>query len=128
MPQGSAPTMQPAEDTSTQEGRPDATVDLTEIESDPTAGPQLVPPTETAAQAVAAGAWISGKKIVGVWSNASPRNSWINIEGMGWRRLANVGETGLVLMTMIAAHARASARTANLRIDGDNQVHEIYVW
>lgn len=91
--------------------------------------PQLIPPEETAAAAeTGITAWLSNKKIVGVWSNASNKNSWVNIEGTGWRRIHPASENAVVAMTIIASHARADNRTASLRVESDNNVHEIYVW
>jgi hypothetical protein len=111
------------------EGRPDVTVDLDSLASAPAtaAGPQLVPPTEVAEMS-GIGAWLTGKQIVGIWSNASPRNSWVSIEGVGWRKFYNAGDTGITEMTMLAAHAKAGGRQCSLRIEADDLVHEIYVW
>jgi hypothetical protein len=124
------PTVQPAQTiVAGSEGRPDITVDLETLASTTTAaaGPQLVPPTE-AAELSGITAWLTGKQIVGIWSNASPRNSWVSIEGVGWRKLYNAGDTGITEMTMLAAHAKAGGRQCSLRIEADNLVHEIYVW
>ncbi|HUO45650.1 MAG TPA: hypothetical protein VM470_02325 [Acidimicrobiia bacterium] len=125
----SMPTINPATTAiQTAEGQPDAAVDLATLEEVAMApGPQLVPPTEVAAT-TGISAWLTGKRIFGLWSNASPRNSWISIEGVGWRRLHNAGDTGITEMTMIAAHARAGGRQCSIRVEADNLVHEIYVW
>ena len=70
------------------------------------APPQLIPPEETAAAAdTGITAWLSNKKIVGVWSNASNKNSWINIQGTGWRRIHPASENAVVAMTLLASHA-----------------------
>jgi hypothetical protein len=89
--------------------------------------PQLIPPEETAAD-TGITAWLSNKKIVGVWSNASNKNSWINVQGTGWRRIHPASENAVVAMTMLASHARADDRTCSVRVESDNHVHEIYVW
>jgi D-arabinose 1-dehydrogenase-like Zn-dependent alcohol dehydrogenase len=94
-----------------------------------TSPPELIPPEETAAAADAGiTAWLSNKKIVGVWSNASNKNSWINIQGTGWRRIHSASENAVVAMTILASHARADDRTCSVRVESDNHVHEIYVW
>jgi hypothetical protein len=124
------PTIQPMQATAlATESRPDDAVDLAVLDSSSaaSAAPQLVPPTETA-EVSGVGAWLTGKQIVGLWSNAASRNSWVSIAGMGWRKLYNVGDTGITEMTMLATHARAGGRQCSLRIEADNQVHEIYVW
>ncbi len=124
------PTVQPVSTSvAGTEGMPDITVNLESLASTTTAaaGPQLVPPTEAAEQSGIT-AWLTGKQIVGIWSNASPRNSWVSIEGVGWRKLYNAGDTGITEMTMLAAHAKAGVRQCSMRIEADNLVHEIYVW
>jgi hypothetical protein len=91
--------------------------------------PQLIPPEETAAAAdTGITAWLSNKKIVGVWSNASNKNSWINVQGTGWRRLHPASENAVVAMTILASHAKADSRTCSVRVESDDHVHEIYVW
>jgi hypothetical protein len=91
--------------------------------------PQLIPPEETAAAAdTGITAWLSNKKIVGVWSNASNKNSWINVQGTGWRRIHPASENAVVAMTVLASHAKADNRNASVRVESDNHIHEIYVW
>jgi hypothetical protein len=94
-----------------------------------TSPPQLIPPEETAAAGdTGITAWLSDKKIVGVWSNASNKNSWINVQGTGWRRINPASENAVVAMTILASHAKADNRNASVRVESDNYVHEIYVW
>jgi len=94
-----------------------------------TSPPQLIPPEETAAAGdTGITAWLSNKKIVGVWSNASNKNSWINVQGTGWRRINPASENAVVAMTILASHAKADNRNASVRVESDNHVHEIYVW
>jgi hypothetical protein len=91
--------------------------------------PQLIPPEETAAAGdTGITAWLTNKKIVGVWSNAANKNSWINVQGTGWRRINPASENAVVAMTILASHAKADNRNASVRVEGDNLVHEIYVW
>jgi hypothetical protein len=35
-------------------------------------------------------AWQNSKKINGLWSINQDRNSWVGIEGIGWKRLSNI--------------------------------------
>ena len=92
--------------------------------------PTQFPPEEILAAGADEGiaVWLTGKKIVRVWSNASLKNSWINIQGTGWRRFHAAHEGAVVAMTILASHARADNRTVNVRLGNDNQVHELYVW
>ena len=72
-------------------------------------------------------AWHSSKKVTLLWSKNQNRNSWIAIEGVGWRRLANNSDTGVVALTMLAAHAKQLNRITSLKEDS-GQIKEIYVW
>lgn len=92
--------------------------------------PTQFPPTETAIEAADEGlaAWHNGKKITALWSDRSNRNSWIAIQGMGWKKLATKNDSSLVSLTLIASHAEQTGSTVNVRIESDNRVHEIYAW
>ena len=92
--------------------------------------PQLTPPEEIATAGADEGitAWLTNRKILRLWTNSANKNSWINIQGIGWKRLFAGSDTTVVCMTMLAAHARAANRNVNLRLEADNMVHEIYVW
>lgn len=93
--------------------------------------PMQVPPSEedvAIAEEAGIAAWHNGKKITALWCSSSPRNSWIAVSGLGWRRLANRNDSSVVSMTMLAAHAEQTNSTCNIRIHTDGLVHEIYVW
>jgi len=94
--------------------------------------PTLTPPTEVESEGAAVeegiAAWLNGKKIAALWSDASNCNSWISIAGTGWKRLYNGKESTLLSMTMLASHAEQTNATVNVRIEADGLVHEIYVW
>lgn len=114
-------------------GRPDETMvfgDALVTEAIHSGVPLLTPPEETLATEAEEGisAWLTNKKILGLWTNSANKNSWISIQGVGWRKLFNASETAVVTMTMLAAHARAENRTVNIRVEADNLVHELYVW
>ena len=97
----------------------------------PGAVPTLVPPTEADIEAAAGNgiaAWHNGKKITALWSNSSNRNSYIAVEGMGWKKLSNANDSCVVSMTMLATHAEQTNANVNIRIEADGMVHEIYVW
>lgn len=78
-------------------------------------------------EALTAGTWHSGKKVSQLWTINQDRNSWANISGVGWRKLANNSFTGNVALTMLAAHAKQANRNANLR-ENKSKIEEIYVW
>ncbi len=87
------------------------------------------PPNEAAAadDAFGAGVWHKNKKITALWSKAENRNSWIAVEGLGWKKLANNSDSVVVALTMLNAHAKQMNCNTNLREDG-NKIKEIYVW
>lgn len=125
-------TLPPAEGAVMGEGRPSDSFGLPSSDvKEATGVPQLAPPeevVETAAADEGITAWLTDRKILGLWSNSANKNSWINVQGLGWRRLFTGSETAVTCMTMLAAHARAENRNVNLRLETDNMIHEIYVW
>jgi hypothetical protein len=88
------------------------------------------PMLQVAAGGVAAaiGAWNSNKRITALWTINQDRNSWMHIDGTGWKRLSNASESGVVAMTRLAANARERGSTVVYRDEADGLVHEIYVW
>ncbi len=92
--------------------------------------PEEAAPSLQPAAGVAAGisAWHKNKKITGLWSINQNRNSWVHIAGTGWKKLANNSDTGVVALTMLAAHARVKNSNVNLREENDGMVREMYVW
>lgn len=93
--------------------------------------PTQFPPTEAAAIEAAGdgiAAWHNGKKITALWSDQANRNSWISIQGMGWKKLAKKNDSSSLSLTMIGAHAEQTGATVNVRIESDGLVHELYAW
>lgn len=123
-------TLPPAEAGSAGAGMPSDSFGLAGANVLEAAGmPQLTPPSE--AESVTdegITAWLTNRKILRLWTNSATKNSWINIQGLGWKRLFTGSDTTVVCMTMLAAHARAASRTVNIRLEADDMVHEIYVW
>lgn len=73
-------------------------------------------------------AWLNSKKVVGLWSINQDKNSWANIQGIGWKKLSTASSSGNVALTILAANARVKSSNINYRDESDNQIHEIYVW
>ncbi len=92
--------------------------------------PQLLPPEETVDEAFGAGytAWQNGKKITATWCNNDNRNSWVNIPGLGWKKLADGSDTTVVALTMLAAHAKQLNRNVNAYVGDDNKISQMYVF
>lgn len=97
----------------------------------PGEAPAMIPPTEEEieiAEIQGVAAWHNGKKITALWSSKTPRNSFILVQGMGWKKLCNANDSCVVSMTMMAAHAEQTNATVNIRTESDGMVHQIYVW
>ncbi len=93
--------------------------------------PVLNPPTEAAdgvesEQAITA--WLNGVKVTALWSNASARNAYAFIEGLGWRRVTPANDSAFLTITAMLSHARQMNTTCNVRVESDNHIHEAYVW
>lgn len=92
--------------------------------------PSQTPPSEVVAAESQEGitAWHRGKKITAMWCNASNRNAYAAIPGLGWRKLSNANDSSFLSMVMLASHAETTHATVNVNIGSDNKIHEIYVW
>ncbi len=89
--------------------------------------PTLKPPAaEMEEEAI--GAWFQSKQLNALWAINQNRNSWINVVGIGWKKLSTTSESGNVALTMLAAHARQLNRSVNYREEADGMIHELYVW
>jgi len=96
----------------------------------------MMPPSDYAAPSlpITAGAmagisaWQNNKKLTALWLNQQNRNSWIGVDGIGWKKLANTNDSSSVALTMLAAHAREKDAVVNYREESDNMIYEIYVW
>lgn len=73
-------------------------------------------------------AWQNNKKITGLWSINQNRNSWLHVEGVGWKKLANNSDSAVVALTMLGAHAREKGTNVNYREESDGMIREIYAW
>lgn len=97
------------------------------------AEPMILPPAEAGAEALAdadgvtAATWHQ-KKVLAMWCNQSSRNAFASIEGVGWKRVYN-GKPGVfVTLTAMLSHAEQVGSTCRMRVDGDNMIHEAYIW
>jgi hypothetical protein len=97
-----------------------------------TARPTLLPPHLAGAQAVAAGAvtatWRTGMTVTATWSINEPRNAWMHVKDLGWRKLYNGRDGAFAVLVMLAAQARQTQRPISFREEADGMVYEIYLW
>ncbi len=96
----------------------------------PMAGIGDIAPSLQPAASVGVGvtAWLNDKRITGLWSLNQNRNSWIYVNGIGWKKLANNSDSAIVALSMLSAHAREKDSAVNYREESDGMIREIYVW
>jgi hypothetical protein len=89
------------------------------------AAPSLRP-----AEGMSAGitAWQNNKRITGLWAINQNRNSWVYVDTVGWKKLANNSDSAIVALSMLGAHAREKSSVVNYREENDGMIREMYVW
>ena len=71
--------------------------------------------------------WITGAKILGLWTINENRNAWIYVDKVGgWRKLSPDSDNILLDMLAQSASAKAGNRPVNLRQE-NGVIKEIYV-
>ena len=85
--------------------------------------PTLLPPGEEGLTA-----WNNNVKVVGTWGIAENNNAWLNVTGMGWKKIKETNSQSLLALLMIGVHARDKNSIVNLRTEADNRIYELYVW
>jgi hypothetical protein len=73
-------------------------------------------------------AWNNDKRVTALWSINQNRNSWIYINGVGWKRLSAASDSANLALTVLAAHAKQSRTNYTYRDESDGLIHESYVW
>jgi hypothetical protein len=130
------PTVNPPEevDLTTIEAEPARPRELSDAELVITAPrvadePTLAPPEIRAAEAgEGIAAWQSDKRIGALWTINQVRNSWLFVNGVGWRKIVNNSDSATVAMSMISAHAKYLGTRVDYREEADGMVYEIYAW
>lgn len=81
-------------------------------------------------EAVASGisAWQNNKRVTGLWSINQNRNSWVHIDGVGWKKLINNSDSAIVALTMLGAHAHEKGSVVNYCDESDGMIYDMYVW
>ena len=139
-PPGQAPTLTPQSSGATtldQSGFTAPTAFSTEqvaakTEAPPTeARPRLLPSqvagVQTAAEGVTA-TWRSNMTVTAMWSINEPRNAWMHVKDLGWRKLYNGRDGSFTALVSLAGQARQTARPITFREESDGMVYEIYLW
>ena len=90
------------------------------------AAPSLRPPEEGAGAGITA--WLNNKRITGLWTINQNRNSWVAVDGVGWKKLVNNSDSAIVALTVLGSHAREKNSVVNYREEADGMIREMYVW
>lgn len=94
-----------------------------------TMAPSKIPPgaAKSGIGAIAT-VWNNSATINALWSINQDKNSWIGVAGIGWKKLSNASDSGIVSLTMLSSLAKQSGSTVYYREEDDGMVHEMYVW
>ena len=93
------------------------------------AQPSQTPPTATeTGTSGGITAWNNDKRVTALWSINQNRNSWVYINGVGWKRLSTASDSANLALTVLAAHAKQSQTNYTYRDESDGLIHESYVW
>jgi hypothetical protein len=76
----------------------------------------------------AAGVWQNDKRATALWGTNEPRNSWVLIAGVGWKKLATTTDSAALALTVLAAHGKLTQTRVDYREESDGCIHELYVW
>jgi hypothetical protein len=95
------------------------------------AAPVAEPPTKfvgKGAKGSVGTVWNNNQTVNALWSINEDRNSWVGVANVGWVKLSTASDTGVVALTVLAAHAYQTQHIINYRQEDDGMVHEIYAW
>ena len=86
--------------------------------------PTLLPPS----QDDAFGVWNNNVKVVSTWGKAQDKNAFLNISGMGFKKIKETNEQAFLALLMLGTHARDKNSNINVRTETDGRIYEMYVW
>jgi hypothetical protein len=96
------------------------------------AAPSQTPPLSSTVAGSARGGiattWSSAATLNALWCINEDRNSWIGVTGIGWLKLSNASDSGIVALTMFSSHAKQLGSTVDYRQEDDGMIHEMYAW
>lgn len=89
--------------------------------------PQASSSTSGAISADGVAVWSNDKRVNALYTTYHSRNAWMNVPGMGWKKLATGSDSMNEAMTLLAAHCREKSCRIDFSEDG-GLVNEMYVW
>ena len=99
-----------------------------QVTADPGRPTSAPPGTAAAATATAIGAWQTDKRVSAMWANASTRNAYMHVDGLGWRRLHSGNDSAWSALVALASQARQTSCRIDYREEADGLIHEITLW
>lgn len=94
--------------------------------------PTLIPPgvdprLEAQAAAAITGTWRQNVQVTAMWSINEPRNAWIHVANIGWKKLFNGRDGAFTAMVTLAAQAKQTGKPVSYREENDGMIYEIYL-
>jgi len=99
------------------------------VEMAPTLPPPSADPTiRAAAVAALTGTWQQNVQVTALWSINEPRNAYIYVANIGWKKLFNGRDGAFTSLATLASQARQTGRPISYREESDGMIYEIYLW
>jgi hypothetical protein len=112
----------------------DEGVQATTTETIGAAAPSISPPGMmapaplAAAAAAVTGTWQVDKRCTAMWTNGSPRNAWLHIDGIGWKKIKPATDSAVVSMTAIGSLARQTGARLDYVEETDGTISQLVIW
>jgi hypothetical protein len=107
--------------------RPNQTETIVSTTRSTNSYPTEEPPTQGIG-AVQAAAWQNNKKVIGMWTNCVDRNTYMYVEGLGWRKFLETSDSAMMAFNIIAAHAKTTNKAVSFYEGDDGKVTTLYVF
>jgi hypothetical protein len=89
--------------------------------------PLVSPPSMDDRSRFTGDGWQHSKRLEMLWTIDEELNVWIQIAGIGLKRIAPATVTGTLALAALAAHAHQTASPVDYREEADGLIHEMYV-
>lgn len=86
------------------------------------------PPPSVAAVGAVTGTWQVDRRISALWTNPSPRNAWLYVVGLGWRKISPATDSSVIAMTAIGSLARQTNARVDFVEESDGTISQLTIW
>jgi len=95
--------------------------------------PVLIPPgvdplQQAQAAATLTGLWRQNVQVTALWCINEPRNAWIHVANIGWKKLFNSRDGAFTTLVTLASQAKQTGQPISFREENDGMIYEIYLW